>query len=396
MVNQYGQTDIMQALLAQGTSPSPYKTGLGQAARLGGVALAEWGKRKKADESRSALADALAGLNGGALTGEGPTTGAAGNAPIGDPQLLARLLSDPNTAQVGQALLGRALQSAPERKVIKGADGYSYYQDTQDRVLPGVQKQQDMKFGWRMGPNGLEPVPGGPNDPAYIEQTAPHKRSQTNVTVNGNTQQTAEQKARGNLLVSNFGEVQTAANQAREQRALLEQAKQINGSGVEAPSEFRQMAGNLAVSLGFDPKNIPGLQNISDGQQFNGVMQNLVLAKMQAQKGPQTENDAKRIESTVASLGNTPEARSFLLDSALAMNQLDIMRELHWQEWWQNNGTYDGASAAWNKGLGNERIVARNPKSGRTVFLPEFITTMQSEHPDATRDEILNLWRSYE
>jgi hypothetical protein len=187
MVNQYGQTDIMQALLAQGTSPSPYKTGLGQAARLGGVALAEWGKRKKADESRSALADALAGMNRGALTGEGPTTDAAGRAPIADPQLLARLLSDQNTAQVGQALLGKALQPAPERKIIKGADGYSYYQDTQDRVLPGVEKQQDMNFGWRMGPNGLEPVPGGPNDPAYMAQTAPYKGSKTNVSVNNNT-----------------------------------------------------------------------------------------------------------------------------------------------------------------------------------------------------------------
>lgn len=141
MVNQYGQTDLTQALLAQGTSPSPYKTGLGQAARLGGIALAEWGKRKKAEQSRSALADALAGLNGGALTGEGPTTDAAGRAPIGDPQLLARLLSDPNTAGVGQALLGRALQPAPERKVIKGADGYNYYQGTGERVLPNVQQQ---------------------------------------------------------------------------------------------------------------------------------------------------------------------------------------------------------------------------------------------------------------
>lgn len=141
MVNQYGQTDLTQALLAQGTSPSPYKTGLGQAARLGGVALAEWGKRKKADESRSALADALAGLNRGSLTGEGPTTDAAGRAPIGDPQLLARLLSDPNTAGVGQALLGRALQPAPKPDIRQAADGFLYNMRTGKRALPNVQQQ---------------------------------------------------------------------------------------------------------------------------------------------------------------------------------------------------------------------------------------------------------------
>lgn len=139
MVNQYGQTDLVQALLAQGTSPSPYKTPLGQAGRLGGIALAQMGQRKGAEMRQSALADALAGMNGGALTGEGPTTGAAGRAPIGDPQLMARLLSDPQTAQVGQALLGQAMKPAPERKVIKGADGYNYYMNG-ERVLPNAQK----------------------------------------------------------------------------------------------------------------------------------------------------------------------------------------------------------------------------------------------------------------
>jgi len=126
MVNQYGQTDLTQALLAQGTSPSPYKTGLGQAARLGGIALAEWGKRKKAEQTRSAIADALAGVNRSALTGDGPTQEAAGRAPIGDPEMLAQLFSsgDPTSMGLAQALFNRSMQPAPERyEPVMGPQG---------------------------------------------------------------------------------------------------------------------------------------------------------------------------------------------------------------------------------------------------------------------------------
>lgn len=419
MVNQYGQTDLTQALLAQGTSPSPYKTGLGQAARLGGIALAEWGKRKKADESRSALADALAGLNRSALTGDGPTTDAAGRAPIGDPQLLARLLSDPNTAGVGQALLGRALQPAPERKVIKGADGYNYYQGTGERVLPNVQQQAaPIKVGDELvDPNTYQqlykaaPTPKelSPRDAAFAslplaeQQDILRKSGQTNITLPSNAQETEEAKKYGADLVSQWTGIREAAENAQAQRAMLRQAQIINDNptgkeGFPMPSLLKQKAGDAIAAFGIDPATVPGFESISSGQQFNGVMQNIVLNQMQAQKGPQTENDAKRIEQTVASLGNTPQAREFLLDSAMAVNDMKILKRDFWQRYKNETGSFNGAGTAWRDSLGGAGMVRKHPKHGFIMFLPEWFSENRA-HPDnagKTDAEILKVWKSYE
>lgn len=395
MVNQYGQTDIVQALLAQGTSQSPYKTPLGQAARLGGIALAEYGKSKGRERQQSDLAAALAGINREGMTAAGPTQEAAGRAPISDPELMARLLSNKDTAQLGQSLLGRALQPEPQPEAYTLGPGQQRFVGG-ERVAGVPANDPTPTSSMREYELAREQGYGG----TFQQYQADLKKAgatnvTTNVTPTGpSLQETEEQKARGKDLVAEFGAVREAGDNARQQRAMLQQAIQVNEMAT-APSELRQVAGNMAVSLGFDPESV-GLGNITTGQQFNGVMQNLVLAKMQAQKGPQTENDAKRIEMTVASLGNTPAAREFLLNSAMNMNQLEILKERHWQDWWEQNGTYDGAASAWNKGLGNERFVATNPKSGVTVFLPEFMARAKEVNPDATMEQILELWRDYE
>lgn len=409
MVNQYGQTDLTQALLAQGTSPSPYKTGLGQAARLGGIALAEWGKRKKAEQSRSALADALAGLNGGALTGEGPTTDAAGRAPIGDPQLLARLLSDPNTAGVGQALLGRALQPAPERKIIKGADGYNYYQDTQERVLPNAQKQAaPIKVGNELvDPNTYQRLyraapPQSPRDAAFAslplseQQDILRKAGQTNITLPSNAQETEEAKKFGGLLVSRYENVLNEADAAQAQLSVIQQARALNESAL--PSQLQLTAGNVMQSIGINPESVPGFEFVSNGQQFNAVMEQAVLSAMQAQKGPQTDADQRRIKSTVANLSNTAEAREFLLDSAEAMNTMKTMKAEFWRNYRAEKGTLAGAEKVWSDTFGRASLVRKHPKYGFIMFLPEWFSENRS-HPDnagKTDAEILKVWKSYE
>ena len=410
MVNQYGQTDLTQALLAQGTSPSPYKTGLGQAARLGGIALAEWGKRKKAEQNRSALADALAGLNGGALTGEGPTTDAAGRAPIGDPQLLARLLSDPNTAGVGQALLGRALQPAPERyEPVMGPQGRPIGQ--RSSVTGKVEPYPKNPYAEKpptptsaMLEYGMAKEQGYPG--SFQQYQIDMKRAgASNTTVNNklpsNVQETEEAKKYGADLVSQWTGIREAAENAQAQRAMLRQAQIINDNptgkeGFPMAGLLKQKAGNAIAAFGIDPATVPGFKAISSGQQFNGVMQNIVLTQMQAQKGPQTENDAKRIEQTVASLGNTPQAREFLLESAMAVNDMKILKRDFWQRYKNETGSFNGAGTAWRDSLGGAGMVRKHPKTGEVLFLPAFLEAVRAENPDATTEKMLALWGSYE
>jgi len=79
--------------------------------------------------------------------------------------------------QFGQAYGNQMFAAPKDRKVIQGADGFNYYQDTGERVLPGVTKAPSLPTGMRMGANGPEWIPG------YLEgkaRTAPR----TNVNVN--------------------------------------------------------------------------------------------------------------------------------------------------------------------------------------------------------------------
>lgn len=415
MVNQYGQTDLTQALLAQGTSPSPYKTGLGQAARLGGIALAEWGKRKKAEQSRSALADALAGLNRGSLTGEGPTTDAAGRAPIGDPQLLARLLSDPNTAGVGQALLGRALQPAPKPDIRQAADGFLYNMRTGKRALPEVAKQTDpynLSPGQqRFDGNGnlIASVPPKPREPSARDaafaslslseqQDILRKAGQTNITLPSNAQETEEAKKFGGLLVSRYENVLNEADAAQAQLSVIQQARALNESAL--PSQLQLTAGNVMQSIGINPESVPGFEFVSNGQQFNAVMEQAVLSAMQAQKGPQTDADQRRIKSTVANLSNTAEAREFLLDSAEAMNTMKTMKAEFWRNYRAEKGTLAGAEKAWSDTFGRAGLVRRWEEDGVSgiFFFPEWYAAARG-HPDnagLSDAQILELWKSYD
>ncbi|GJL87151.1 MAG: hypothetical protein DHS20C03_08600 [Minwuia thermotolerans] len=339
MVNQYGQTDLTQALLAQGTSRSPYKTGLGQAARLGGVALAEWGKRKKADESRSALAEALAGLNRGTLTGEGPTTDAAGRAPIRDPQLMARLLSDQNTAQVGQSLLARALQPAPERKIIKGADGYNYYMNG-ERVLPNAQKPVE---GFTLGAGqrrfeGGEMVAEGaprtlsPRDLAFARLSPDEQRQvlmKPNATVQMGKGETEFEKATGKDLAAartaivDSGQSAVGTEQTFQQLGDLMQDGVNTGSLQPLVASLQGIAEDLGVDLQGEAQALGiELGDLGNQQNFDRLATQVVINGFEQFKGNLNQKEVSLALGAFGGLGTSPEANADAIAAGIAASQI--------------------------------------------------------------------------
>lgn len=225
---------------------------------------------------------------------------------------------------------------------------------------------------------------------------------QTNVTVDAGTKQdTAEAAGYGTALVDEYKTVRDrglAANDTRSQLSMARAINTIGPDGKELPSALQMQAGNVAAALGINtetPAVKALLGRVTDGQAFVGTLQNLVLTKMQAQKGPQTENDAKRIESTLASLGNTPQARDFLLRSADALAQVDQYQHQFWEEYRANSPkkSFEGASAAWREWRNKTPLLGINPNSNLPVFLPEFIEAARAANPDATEAQILGQWR---
>ncbi|TQV80315.1 hypothetical protein [Denitrobaculum tricleocarpae] len=206
------------------------------------------------------------------------------------------------------------------------------------------------------------------------------------------TQEKEEQKQRGKFLVENFSAISERASAAEQTLQQLAIARAIPvETGAAAP--MKAAIGAYARALGFEPEAI-GLDQASSAQAFTGIMNNLVLTKMQAQKGPQTENDAARIEATLARLGNTPEANDFLFRSAEALERRAVEQRRFYESHFAANGTYDGAGPAWDKFKVETPLVGTNPKSGVPVFFHEFAKEVMRVNRGATQEQILDLWKS--
>jgi soluble lytic murein transglycosylase-like protein len=240
-------------------------------------------------------------------------------------------------------------------------------------------------------------VPGTPAYNDYVQKAS----MPASTSVNMSPGERQEQKDYGTQLIKEYGDIVTRAQTAQEQRAHIGIARGIAGKDVEGkelPSTYLSMAGNVATALGINvehPMIKDLLGRVSDAQSFTGVMQNLVLTKMQGQKGSQTEADAKRIESTVALLGNTPAAREFLLGAADALAARDIDQRRFFDQWRSSHGgTFDGAGEAWRQRVQQTPMFATNPSNpNRPVFFADFQREFAAKNPTMTDDQIEQYWR---
>lgn len=213
-----------------------------------------------------------------------------------------------------------------------------------------------------------------------------------------NTDQTAEAKELGKLRAQRFDKTLEGATSAANTLERVNTARLIAGRS-ELPSDLQSVGGEVATFLGLDPDRLPGLGNITGGQEFNAVIGDLVLEKMASQKGPQTDRDADRIRNTLARLGNTPEARDFLLRSSAMFAGADLLKADFVQEFQDSNNTLRGAEKAWRKVSRNMPLLKENARKAdaqgqpQIVFLHEFLEQAQQANPDATIAEIIELWK---
>jgi len=94
----------------------------------------------------------------------------------------------------------------------------------------------------------------------------------------------------------------------------------------------------------------------TDAALFLSESRKVLLERLLAQKGTQSENDAKRIEESFVALGNTPAANRFMLSFAKAQAKSEIAKQNFYEKWYRANKTYEGAEVAWNEGDGSKSI----------------------------------------
>jgi hypothetical protein len=189
-----------------------------------------------------------------------------------------------------------------------------------------------------------------PDQKQALLDLAAAKAPKTALTV----QSQSEAGAYGEALSDRFTEIRKQADLANSQLANLDVAQRILDDGFKTGfgTEWKAAASSVLSSLGV--KNAERFA--TNAQVFLAQSRSALLTKQLEQKGPQTENDAKRIDQTFASLGNTLEANKFLIAHARAMALRNRELVTFWQKYRRENGTFDGAQEAYEDGPGAKSI----------------------------------------
>jgi hypothetical protein len=250
-----------------------------------------------------------------------------------------------------------------------GPEAMQLEQQLADRELGGLLKRSQIAKALR--PNLGEAKPGVMNGKEVFFRTDDagntydlsgnritgmiQPRPQQALVNLGNTMEKEESKGYGKYLIDSVlkpaEERAFAATKARQAVDAMRRLKVKTGKLAPAATE----AASWVSALGGDPKQF-GLDNPATAQSFTAIGQQVVLDRQMAQKGPQTENDARRLEQTFAKLGNTPEANEFILDVTEAQAKRDQEYRNFLLSYRRRGGSLDGAQESWESGPGRTSI----------------------------------------
>lgn len=205
-------------------------------------------------------------------------------------------------------------------------------------------------------------------------------------------QQKQEDKDFGAFLVSDFDAVQKAADAAAEnlQQLYIQRTLKPETGSLEG---IKAAGGALAEAIGL-PLDEDALAQIESVQSFKAITGNLLAAKLASQKGPQTDDDARRMKETLASIDNVEAANDFILRSSIATETRKVEMSDFAREWKTATGSFDGWRAAWGEFKRKTPLLGINPTTNKPVFYTEFMEEAAKANPGATRDQLLEMWRN--
>jgi hypothetical protein len=292
-------------------------------------------------------------------------------------------------------------------KQIYGGKGISFVDNAPDQYDPaffnqalthmkGLKTQASLKRASTQDPYADMKTVQDPSSPTGWSYMNPQGRGmagapaprEPSTNINMPPTEREEGKEWGKAIVKDYSEIN---ERARSSEGLVQQLEVARGIDVQkgAIEPFKARIQRWVESLPGGESFKGSIADATSAQALTGIMQNIVLSKMQAQKGPQTENDARRIEMTVANLGNTPEAFDFLMGAALALEKRNIDQRNFYLKYREANQTLEGAASAWESFKSQTPLMIKNPKTSLPVFYYDF----RNANPDVPEDVLLKKWR---
>jgi hypothetical protein len=205
---------------------------------------------------------------------------------------------------------------------------------------------------------------------------------------------TEEQKALAKSRVSRFEELQNVAQAAMDQ---MEQVNQLDSmdlsTGITEPIKVNMA--RVFNSFGVDGDKLINVDS-ANAQAFSAVSGRLLAEALAAQKGPQTDKDADRLMATFPRLSSEAEANKFLIGSMRAISLRKVEQAEFYENVLESEGTLKDADKKWREfkrktPLSSDTI--KNHDTGLPMFFNEFLEKAQEKNPDATRNEIIEVWR---
>lgn len=162
-----------------------------------------------------------------------------------------------------------------------------------------------------------------------------------------------EQQGKGELNVKAYDAIKVESDQAAKSIPQLQTMLDINNrSRMGWSSPVRESISSALDAMGVKD----GGQYATDAQKFRAFLSESVMQAQLAQKGPQTESDAKRLEQTQARLTNTNDANDFLIRYRIAQANRARIQKRFFDTYWKDKNTYEGADTAWEDGPGKSSL----------------------------------------
>lgn len=378
---------LAEAIMARGMDTQNIRTPIQGLAKLGETAIGAITQRQEAERERARkaqLGQEMSGALQAATPWINPDTGMPAPGTGGREGLAAFLqgASPEMQAALGPQLLASALEPPESARPMTVSPGSIVIDPMTGKQIFSAPPKPDTMSEAALEQQMRLRAAGRPSVSTTVRNQMP-----------GETVAENEAKEYGKQLVARYAQVSDEADAAENNLANLYMLQNMDVStGALEPT--KAWASGLLESLGYDPMKM-GLDKATNAQAFTAIANNAVLTKMQAQKGPQTETDAKRIEETVASLGNTPEANQFIMDAAIALEERKVEQRDFFQRWEAGEiegapgGTFRGAEKAWNEYKRQTPLLAKHPDTG----LPIFFSQIVADNPGVPREELLTYWR---
>ncbi len=308
---------------------------------------------------------------GGGLLGNIPQGALLGSAIFGqgiqgkDP-FSALLPAVSQTAQLQQFLTPKE----KERKIITGADGFQYYADTGERVLPGVKKPaNEIKK-----PFEAKNVQTGQNvfitPDMYASNPELYQPIEKSPLVTMDKGETKYEEVRGKQEADKFGNIQSKAIQAQEnltQFDLIDNLSQNIDTGFAGDLLLDVAKFGKRMNINTDwitnpngtlKSGIPAAESL----QVLGVQ--IALDKIQKTKGSISDTEFKTFLNTSPALSMSPEGITVLnnINRGLARRDIEVA----------------GLAAEWENNYGKLNNTAETPYGKKQTF-DQFINSWKED-----------------